>query len=186
MIEIKDVISNAEEMMEMSILHLEDTLSHIRAGRASTRLLDSIRVESYGSIVPINNIAAITVPDARSIIIKPWDKNMFHPIETAIINSNLGLNPENNGEVIRLGIPTLTEDRRKQLSKQCKAESENAKVSVRNARRDGIDELKKLVKDGLAEDVQKDGEDLLQKVHDTYIKKVDELYDAKSKEIMSV
>ena len=186
MIEVKDVISNAEEMMEMSIMHLEDTLSHIRAGRASARLLDNIKVESYGSVVSLNNVAAISVPDARSIVIKPWDKNMFHSIETAIINSNLGLNPENNGEVIRLGIPTLTEDRRKKLAKQCKAESENAKVSVRNARRDGIDQLKKLVKDGLAEDAQKDGDELLQKVHDTYIKKVDELYNAKSKEIMSV
>ncbi len=186
MIEVKEVISNAEEMMEMSIMHLEDTLSHIRAGRASTRLLDGIKVESYGSVVPLNNVSAISVPDARSIVIKPWDKNMFQPIETAIINSDLGITPENNGEVIRLGIPALTEDRRKELTKQCKSEAEHAKVSVRNARRDAIDQLKKMVKDGLAEDAQKDGEDSLQKVHDVYIKKVDDLYTAKSKEIMSV
>ena len=137
-------------------------------------------------MVPINNVAAVNTPDARTIAIKPWDKNMFRIIEKAIIDSDLGLNPDNNGEFIRLSIPPLTEERRKQLVKQCGKEEEQAKVSVRNARRDGIDQLKKAVKDGLAEDAQKDAEDKLQKVHDKYIKQIEALLAAKEKEIMTV
>ena len=149
----------------------------IRAGKASTRLLDGIRVDSYGSMVPISNVAAVTTPDARSITIKPWDKSMFRVIEKAIIDSDLGIMPENNGEVIRIGIPPLTEERRKQLAKQCKGEGETAKVSVRNARRDGIDALKKAVKDAEAK---------LQKIHDKYIKQIDDMLAEKDKEIMTV
>jgi ribosome recycling factor len=137
-------------------------------------------------MVPLNNVAALTTPDARSIVIKPWDKSMFKVIEKAIIDSEVGIMPENNGEIIRLGIPPLTEERRKQLSKQCNKEGETAKVSVRNARRDGIDKLKKAVKEGLSEDMQKDAEEKLQKIHDKYIKRVDELLAAKDKEIMTV
>lgn len=186
MADLKSIISSAEEKMEMAIMHLDESLAHIRAGKADIRLLDGIRVDSYGSMVPINNVAAVTTPDARSIQIKPWDKSMFKVIEKAIIDSELGIMPENNGEIIRIGIPPLTEERRKQLSKQCKAEAETAKVSVRNARRDGIDALKKAVKDGMAEDEQKDGETKLQKIHDKFIKQIDDMFAAKDKEIMTV
>ena len=186
MAEIKDILSAAEERMEEAVMYLEEALAHIRAGKANIKLLDGIRVDSYGSMVPINNVAAVNTPDARTIAIKPWDKSMFRIIEKAIIDSDLGLNPDNNGEFIRLSIPPLTEERRKQLVKQCGKEEEQAKVSVRNARRDGIDQLKKAVKDGLAEDAQKDAEDKLQKVHDKYIKQIEALLAAKEKEIMTV
>ncbi len=186
MADSKTIINEAEENMSLAIMHLEETLAHIRAGKADVRLIDGIRVDSYGSMVPINNVAAVSTPDARSIAIKPWDKSMFRVIEKAIIDSSLGIMPENNGEIIRLGIPPLTEERRKQLSKQCKAEAETAKVSVRNARRDGIDALKKAVKDGMAEDEQKVGEEKLQKLHDKFVKQIDELFVAKDKEIMTV
>lgn len=186
MAEMKEILSAAEERMEEAVMYLDEALSHIRAGKANVKLLDGIRVDNYGSMVPINNCAAVTTPDARSIIIKPWDKSMFKVIEKAIINSDLGIMPENNGEIIRIGIPPLTEERRKQLAKQCGKEGEQAKVSVRNARRDGIDQLKKAVKEGLSEDNQKDGEDDLQKMHDKYVKKIDALLAAKEKEIMTV
>ena len=143
MVDVKTIIEESQEKMDMAVMYLEEALAHIRAGKASTRLLDGIRVDSYGSMVPISNVAAVTTPDARSITIKPWDKSMFRVIEKAIIDSDLGIMPENNGEIIRIGIPPLTEERRKQLAKQCKAEGETAKVSIRNARRDGIDALKK-------------------------------------------
>lgn len=186
MIDVNECINEAQEKMEMAVMHLEDTLSHIRAGKASPKLLDGIRVDSYGSLVPLSNVAAINTPDARSIAIKPWDKSMFRVIEKAIIDSDLGIMPENNGEIIRIGIPPLTEERRKQLAKQCKAEGETAKVSVRNARRDGIDTLKKGLKDGLPEDTEKDAEAKLQKVHDKYVKKIEDILAAKDKEIMTV
>ena len=171
----------------MAIMYLEEALAHIRAGKASTRLLDGIRVDSYGSMVALSNVAALSTPDARSITIKPWDKSMFRVIEKAIIDSDLGIMPENNGEVIRIGIPPLTEERRRLLAKQSKQEAETAKISIRNARRDAIEQLKKSIKtDGTPEDVEKDAEAEVQKVHDKYIKKVDELYAAKEKEIMTV
>lgn len=184
--DVKTCISEAQEKMDMAIIYLEESLAHVRAGKASTRLLDGIRVDSYGSMVQLSNVAAISTPDARSITIKPWDKGMFRIIEKAIIDSDLGIMPENNGEIIRLGIPPLTEERRKQLAKQCKAEAETAKVSVRNARREGNDLLKKAVKEGLAEDEQKNAEAKLQKLHDKYIKQVEDMYADKEKEIMTV
>ena len=186
MIDVKTCINDSQEKMDMAIMYLEEALAHIRAGKASTRLLDGIRVDSYGSMVPISNVAAVTTPDARSITIKPWDKGMFRIIEKAIIDSDLGIMPENNGEIIRIGIPPLTEERRKQLAKQCKAEGETAKVSVRNARRDGIDTLKKALKEGLAEDEQRNAEAKLQKSHDKYIKQIDDMLAEKDKEIMTV
>ena len=186
MIDVKTCLDNAKEKMDMATLYLEEALAHIRAGKASPRLLDGIKVDSYGSMVPINNVAAVTTPDARTIAIKPWDKNMFRVIEKAIIDSNLGIMPENNGEIIRIGIPPLTEERRRQLAKQCKGEGETAKISVRNARRDAIEALKKAVKDGLAEDEQKNAEEKLQKMHDKYIKQIDEMLAEKDKEIMTV
>ena len=184
--EVKDYLNNAEEAMQSAVMYLEDTLSHIRAGKASAKLIDGIRVDYYGSLAPISNVANVSVPDARTIAITPWEKNMMKEIEKAIINSDLGINPENNGEVIRLNIPPLTEERRKQLVKQCKAEAENAKVSVRNARRDTIDKLKKEVKNGLSEDLEKDAEGEVQKLHDKYIKEVDKVFAEKEKEILTV
>ena len=184
--DVKDILDEAQESMDMAIMYLDEALAHIRAGKADIRLLDGIRVDSYGSMVPINNVAAVTTPDARSIAIKPWDKSMFRVIEKAIIDSSLGIMPENNGEVIRLSIPPLTEDRRKALVKQSKAEAEQAKVSVRNARRDAIDGLKKAIKQGMPEDVEKDAENTAQKLHDKFLKKIDDLFAAKEKEILTV
>ena len=155
MIDAKTCINDAQEKMDMAVMYLEEALAHIRAGKASTRLLDGIRVDSYGSMVPISNVAAVTTPDARSIAIKPWVKSMFRIIE-------------------------------KQLAKQCKGEGETAKVSIRNARRDAIDTLKKAVKEGMPEDEQKNAEAKLQKVHDKYIAKIEELLAEKDKEIMTV
>lgn len=186
MAEVKEILDNAEEAMEMAIMYLEEQFAHIRAGKANVRILDGIRVDSYGSKVPLNNVASVTTPDARTIAIKPWDKSMFRIIEKAIMDSDVGITPENNGEIIRLGIPPLTEERRKQLAKQCSKEMETAKVSIRNARRDGLNDLKKAQKDGLPEDAEKDGEAKLQKVHDKYIKKCEDLMAAKEKEIMTV
>ncbi|MDE6336226.1 MAG: ribosome recycling factor, partial [Muribaculaceae bacterium] len=177
--EVKEYLDNAKDNMELAVEYLDDTLSHIRAGKASPRLLDGIRVNYYGSTVPISNVANVSVPDARTIAITPWEKPMIKEIEKAIINSELGVTPENNGEVIRLAIPPLTEDRRKQLVKQSKAEAENAKVSVRNARREAIDGLKKEIKKGLSEDTEKDAENDVQKLHDKYMKKIDEIFAAK-------
>ena len=184
--EVKEIINEADEQMQMAVEYLDDTLSHIRAGKASARLLDGIRVDYYGSQAPISNVANVSVPDARTIAITPWEKSMFKEIEKAIINSDLGITPENNGEVIRLGIPPLTEDRRKQLVKQSKGEAENAKVSIRNARREAVDRIKKEVKAGLSEDAGKDAEAEVQKVHDKYMKKIDEIFAAKEKEVLTV
>lgn len=184
--EVKDYLDNAKESMEMAVEYLDDALAHIRAGKASPKLLDAIRVDYYGSKAPIGNVANISVPDARTIAITPWEKSMFKEIEKAIINSDLGITPENNGEVIRLSIPPLTEERRKQLVKQSKAEAENAKVSVRNARREAIEGLKKEIKKGMSEDVEKDGENEVQKLHDKYMKKIDDVFAAKEKEILTV
>ena len=184
--EVSDYLNPAEEKMELAVAYLDEALAHIRAGKANPKILDGIRVEYYGSTVPISNVANISVPDARTIAITPWEKQMFKEIEKALINSPLGITPENNGEVIRICIPPLTEDRRKQLVKQSKAEAETAKVSVRNARRDAIDGLKKAIKKGMPEDVEKDAEASAQKLHDKYLKKIDELFEAKEKEILTV
>ncbi len=149
-------------------------------------MLDPIRIDYYGSMSPLANVATITTPDARTIVIQPWEKKMLSEIERAIINSNLGLAPSNNGEVIRLSLPPLTEERRRDLAKQCRTEAENAKVSVRNARRDAIDKLKKQIKEGLPEDAEKDAENEVQKLHDKYVKQIEELLASKEKEIMTV
>ena len=182
----KTYLDPAEEKMEMAVMYLDETLQRIRAGKANPKILDGIRVDYYGSQAPISNVANVSVPDARTIAITPWEKSMFKEIEKAIINSDLGITPENNGEVIRIGIPRLTEERRKQLVKQCKTEAEQAKVSVRNARRDAIEGLKKAVKQGMPEDVEKDAETTAQKIHDKYLKRIDEIFAAKEKEILTV
>ena len=149
--------------------------------------MDCVRVMYYGAPVPLTNVATVTVPDARTIMITPWEKKIIRDIEKGILDSEVGITPENNGEVIRLGIPPLTEERRRQLAKQSKQEAETAKISIRNARREAIEQLKKSIKtEGTPEDVEKDAEADVQKVHDKYIKKVDDLYAAKEKEIMTV
>lgn len=187
MIDTKQYVKAAEEKMTFAISYLDEQLAHIRAGKANPKILDGVKVSYYGSLVPLSNVASVNTPDAKTIVITPWEKPLIKEIEKAILNSEVGITPENNGEVIRLGIPPLTGERRTQLAKQCKQEAETAKISIRNARRDAIDALKKSVKsDGVPEDVEKDAEADVQKIHDKYIKKVDELYAAKEKEIMTV
>ena len=186
MVDTKQFVKAAEEKMIFAIEYLDDQLSHIRAGKANPKILDGVRVPYYGSLVPLANVASINTPDAKTIVITPWEKPLIKEIEKAIMNSEVGITPENNGEIIRLGIPPLTEERRRQLAKQSKQEAETAKISVRNARRDAIDALKKAIKEGLPEDVEKDAEAEVQKIHDRYIKKIDDLYAAKEKEIMTV
>ncbi len=184
--DIKPIFAHAEENMEGALLFLDEALAHIRAGKANPRILDGIRVEYYGSHVPLANVATVTTPDAKTITIQPWEKALIGEIERQILNSDVGITPMNNGEQIRLSIPPLTEERRKQLAKQAKQEAEEAKISIRNARRDANEKLKKLVKDGLPEDMEKDAEADVQKLHDKYIKKVDDIYAAKEKEILTV
>lgn len=184
--DILPILKQAEENMEATLLFLDETLAHIRAGKANPRILDGIRIDYYGSNVPLSNVATVTTPDAKTITIQPWEKAMISVIEKAIINSDVGITPMNNGETIRLGIPPLTEERRRQLVKQSKHEGEEAKISVRNARREANDTFKKLLKDGLPEDVAKDAEAETQKVHDKYIRKVEEMLAEKEKEIMTV
>jgi len=186
MIDVKETLAKAEERMEMAAMFLDDSLAKIRAGRANVAILDGVRVNSYGSRVPLNQVATVTCPDARTIAIKPWDKKTIKDIEKAIMDSDVGITPENNGEVIRLAIPQPTEERRRELVKQCNKIAEKAKVEVRQVRADIKDKLKKAIKDGLSEDNEKDAELELQKAHDKYIKRLDELIDAKTKEIMTV
>ncbi len=186
MLDPKEQLLEAEEFMKATIEYLDEVLARIRAGKANTRILDGIRVDYYGSMVPLSNVATVTTPDAKTIAIQPWEKALIPVLEKAILNSDVGITPQNNGETIRLGIPPMTEDRRKQLVKQVRAEGEEAKISIRNARREAIEKIKKMVKDGLPEDVQKDAEADAQKIHDKYIKKVDDLLVEKEKEIMTV
>ena len=186
MIDVKATLSEAEERMEMAAMFLEDALAKIRAGRANTAIVSGVKVESYGSMVPLNQVANVSTPDPRTIAIRPWDKKQIRAIEKAIMDSDVGITPENNGEVIRLNIPQPTEERRRDLTKQCNKIAEKAKVEVRNVRGDIKDKLKKAIKDGLSEDNEKDAELELQKIHDKYIKKIDDLLAAKNKEIMTV
>ena len=186
MIDVKETLNEAEERMEMAAMYLDEQLQRIRAGRANVAILDGIRVSSYGSMVPLNQVASVTVPDPRTIAIKPWDKKAIREIEKAIMDSDVGITPENNGEVIRLNLPQPTEERRRNLVKQSNKIGERTKVEVRNARADIKDKLKKAIKDGLSEDLEKDAEADLQKIHDKYIKRIDALLAEKEKEIMTV
>lgn len=186
MIDSKQLYASVEQLMDKAVSFLDDALAHIRAGKASVRILDPIRVDYYGTQTPLSGVATITTPDARTIAIQPWEKKLLGEIERAIINSNIGLAPNNNGETIRLNIPPLTEERRRDLVKQCKGEVENAKVSIRNARRDAIDTLKKQIKEGMPEDAEKDAENEVQKLHDKFLKKLDDIYALKEKEIMTI
>lgn len=184
--ELNMVYDMTKESMQGSIEHLANELLKIRAGKASPAMLDGVYVEYYGAHTPLNQVANVNTPDARTITVQPWEKSMLEPIEKAIINSNLGLNPQNNGDIIIINIPTLTEERRRTLLKQAKAEGENAKVSIRNARKEANDEVKKLQKDGLPEDMAKDAEEEIQKITNTFSNKVDDLIDRKEKDIMTV
>ena len=184
--DITAIKKEAEEKMGMTLEFLDETFARIRAGRANARILDAIRVEYYGGLVPLSNVSTVTTPDAKTIIVQPWEKNMLKVIEKAIMDSDVGITPENNGEVIRLGIPALTEERRKDLVRLTKKEMEEAKISVRNARREAIDEVKKAVKDGFPEDAGKDAETDIQKLHDKFINKIDEKFAEKETEILTV
>jgi ribosome recycling factor len=184
--EAKMSLEIAKEQMEKAIDHLETVLSKIRTGRASAQILESVFVEYYGSNSPINQLANITTPDARTIVVQPWDKSSLQLIEKAIINANLGFNPSNDGDIIRINVPPLTEERRKELVKMAKSETEDSKVSLRNARRDANERLRKLVKEGLAEDIAKDTEAKVQDLTNKYTAKVDDILAAKEKEILTV
>jgi ribosome recycling factor len=186
MTDVKPILKSAEDKMAATLSFLDETFAHIRAGKANPRILDGLHVEYYGNHVPISAVATVTTPDAKTITIQPWEKAMISVIEKTIMASDVGITPVNNGEVIRLSIPPVTEERRKQLVKQAKHEAEESKVSIRNARRDIMDLIKKAIKDGLPEDEGKDAENDAQKLHDRYIKKVDEMLIVKEKEIMTV
>ncbi len=184
--DIASIISVAEDHMQKAIGHLESELVKIRAGKANPNMLDGIVVDYYGSTVPIGQIANVNVTDARTLTIQPWEKNMLQPIERAIINANLGVNPQNDGNIIRLFMPPLTEERRRELVKRCQGEGEHTKVAIRNIRRDAIESIKKLQKNGLSEDAAKDAEDEVQQVTDKHTAGVEKHLSAKEKEIMSV
>lgn len=179
-------IDIAKDKMQKAIDHLDNELRVLRAGRANPNMLSGVMVDYYDTPTPLTQVASVGSPDARSITIQPWEKKMIEPIEKAIMAANLGFNPQNNGEMIRVIVPALTEERRKELVKQVKHEGENARVSIRNARRDAIEEIKKLQKNGLPEDLAKDSENDVQKMTDSFNKKIEEHLERKEKEILTV
>lgn len=184
--DISSIIGASDDHMKKAIGHLETELTKIRAGKANPQMLDGIVVDYYGSPMPINQVANISVMDARTLSIQPWEKNMLQPIERAIIAANIGINPQNDGALIRLFLPPLTEERRRELVKRCLAEGEHSKVAIRNIRRDSIEQIKKLQKNGLSEDAAKDAEAEVQQVTDKYIAFVEKHLASKEKEIMAV
>jgi len=179
-------LEEAKDHMEKSLHHVSHALAKIRAGRAMPSMLDGLMVDYYGNPTPINQVASVNTPDAKTLAIKPWEKTLLAEIEKVIINSDLGLNPQNDGEIIRLNIPPLTEERRKDLVKQSKNEAEHGRVSVRNVRKDTNDQLKKLLKEHVSEDEVKKAEDAVQTLTDDYVKKIDDLLAKKEEEIMTV
>ncbi len=184
--EVDFVLEHCKERMDAAIKHLDKELRHIRAGKASPSMLDGVQVEYYGTMTPLNQVSNVSTPDARTIAIQPWEKSLIPVIEKAILAANLGFNPDNNGEIIRINIPALTEERRKQLVKQVSQEGETAKVSLRTTRKEANDSLKKLLKEGLSEDMEKDAEGDVQKMTDEHGKKVDALVEAKEQDIMTI
>lgn len=184
--EIEFILDSTKESMNGSIAHLEKEFLNIRAGKASPQMLGSVFVDYYGSQTPLSQVSNVNVPDARTITIQPYEKSMLHPIEKAIMIANLGFNPMNNGDNIIINVPALTEERRRDLVKQAKAEAEDAKIGIRNARKDANTDIKKLEKDGTSEDLCKSGEDDIQKLTDSFIRKVDEYLVTKEAEIMKV
>jgi ribosome recycling factor len=183
---LKPIFNELDEKMQDAIKHLKNELGKLRAGRATPSMLDSVQVEYYGSMTPLNQVANVNTPDARTLVIQPWEKSILQDIERAIINANLGYNPQNDGDIIIINIPQLTEERRGLMVKNVKAEAEHAKVSIRNARRDANDAIKKEQKDGLSEDLAKSAEDDVQKVIDETSKSIDSIAEAKEKEVMTV
>lgn len=179
-------LDHAQEMMDKAVSHCNSELAKIRAGKAMPNMLDGISLDYYGTNSPLNQVAAVSTPDARTISVKPWEKKMIPEIERAIINANLGFNPQNDGELIRINIPPLTEERRISLVKQAKAETENGKISIRNVRKEVMDSLKKLLKDGAPEDAIKGAEEEVQKITDIHTKKLDDLLELKEKDIMTL
>jgi ribosome recycling factor len=184
--ELEMIIADTEDTMNKAISHLEAELTKIRAGKATPTMLDGIMVDYYGNPTPINQVGNLSVMDARTLSIQPWEKNMLQPIERSIIAANIGINPQNDGNIIRLFLPPLTEERRRELVKRSNAEGENGKVSIRSIRRDGIEQIKKLQKDGLSEDIAKDGEKVIQDMTDKYISMIEKHLAYKEKEIMAV
>ena len=184
--DIKSIQSHAEDQMKKAIDHLEVELVKIRAGKANPQMVDGITVDYYGSPMPLNQVSNISVMDARTLSIQPWEKNMLQPIEKAIIAANIGIHPQNDGNIIRLFLPPLTEERRKDLVKKCHGEGEHSKVAIRNIRRDAIEHIKRLQKNGLSEDATKDAEANVQGLTDKFIGTVDKHLSLKEKEIMVV
>ncbi len=183
---IKLYLDMAEESMSNSIRFLDEALAHIRAGKANVRILDGVRVDYYGTMSPLSSVATVTTPDAKTIMIQPWEKALLPIIEKAILDSSVGITPANNGEVIRLCMPPVTEERRRTLVKTANQAGEDAKIGVRTARRDAIDSLKKELKNGMPEDLEKDGEAEVQKLHDKFVAKIEAMLADKEKEIMTV
>jgi ribosome recycling factor len=186
MADVKSVLENAKNLMEKAISHLEVELQKVRAGKANPAMLENVLVDYYGSRVPISNTASVNTQDARTLVIQPWEKSMLTPIEKAIQQANLGLNPQNDGVIIRILVPALTEERRKELSKMAKSLGEDAKIGIRNIRKEAMEQIKKLQKDGLPEDEAKDGENKVQTITDAHVLKVDKHIEQKEKEIMTV
>ncbi len=184
--EVKMVFDEAKASMDHTLNHLADELTKVRAGRANPVMLDGVMVDYYGSMTPLNNVSNVTSPDSRTLRIQPWEKKMLEPISQAIAAANLGLNPQNNGEVVMINIPVLTEERRKELVKRAKSAGEDAKVGIRNHRKEANDMIKSLLKDGLPEDESKSGEEKIQDLTNTYITKIDGLIEAKEKDILTV
>ncbi|MDR1860341.1 MAG: ribosome recycling factor [Bacteroidales bacterium] len=184
--EVLFVTDLCKEKMQSAKQHLEKELLHVRAGKAVTSMLDGVLVPYYGTMTPLAQVANLNTPDARTIAVQPWEKNMIAPIEKAILTANLGFNPDNNGEVIRINVPPLTEERRRSLSKQVAQLGEQARVSIRMARKDANDSLKKLVKSGLGEDIEKDAEEDVQKFTDQFIKEIDAMLEKKNREIFTI
>jgi len=179
-------LDDAKDRMEKALAYLEESLTKLRAGKASPTMLKDVKVEYYGTLTPLTQMANVGTADARTIVIQPWDKSTISDVEKAIMKANLGFNPTNNGEIIRIQVPELTEERRQQLSKNVKSEGENAKIAIRNVRRDIVTEIKKLEKEGVSEDTVKEGQDLIQKLTDDFVAKIDKIIEAKQKDILSV
>ena len=186
MSDISSIIEDAKSKFAKSVEHLEDEMLKIRAGKANPAMLNGILVDAYGSMSPLSAVCGISTPDARMLVLQPWDKGQIAAIVKAIMQANIGLNPQDDGQVIRIAVPPLTEERRKDLVKQAKAETEKSKVVIRNIRRDQNESLRKLKSDGVSEDMIKGGEDKIQKLTDENIQKVDKVLETKEKEIMTV
>lgn len=183
---IKKQLKDTKTHMDRAIEFIDSELTKIRAGKASPSMLDSVTVDYYGTPTPLNQVGTVNTPDARTLVIQPWEKSLLGPIEKAIIESNLSLNPQNDGQIIRINVPPLTEERRKDLVKKVKAEAEGGKVTIRNIRKDANEKIKKLKTEGVSEDDIKVGEGDVQKLTDSYIIKVDQLSELKEKDIMTV